>query len=76
MQQHEIIIVGDRTLTADEIDQILSGGLRLYLYGQVLYQDAFCNDRRTTFRLVSQRNPYSPGAAIRFLYCDEGNEAT
>jgi hypothetical protein len=72
---HTINFIGDRLLTEDEVDRLVPGkDLRLYLYGQVRYKDAFGKDRYTRFRM-------STGSEVRddqsrFGYCDQGNEAT
>jgi hypothetical protein len=75
-QEHQVVIIAHRTLTQEEVNRILSGvDLRLYLYGEVVYLDAFNQNRRTTFRLMTPPNT-GGGTPIPFFYCEEGNEAT
>jgi hypothetical protein len=72
---YNIKMATNRHLTQDEVDQLIPGtNLRLYLYGEVRYRDAFGKDRYTRFRMMTERDV--EGDQSRFVFCDQGNEAT
>jgi hypothetical protein len=65
----------NRTLSAQEISDILSGVRAIYLHGKIEYVDAFGKKRRTNYRL-KYNGVYPPiGGSGMLMYCDEGNEA-
>jgi len=72
---YTMTLTAGRRLSPDEVDRLTDGtDLRLYLYGGVTYKDAFGKDRYTRFRLMTRRNV--EGGQGRFVYCNQGNEAT
>jgi hypothetical protein len=74
-EAHHLTYTSVRHLTPSEVDQLIPGtDLRLYLYGEVRYRDAFKKDRYTRFRMMTEKDVQ--GGRSRFVYCDQGNEAS
>jgi hypothetical protein len=60
------------TISAEQIASIQAEANRIYVWGELLYQDAFRKDRKVTFRaMIGKRDLLSQSVT----YCVEGNEA-
>ena len=63
-----------RPLDAKTISQLKEGTeWRLYIWGEIIYRDAFNHTQFTKFRLMHGGPESQPDALI---YCEEGNDAT
>ena len=58
----------------DQIDGVLAGTMRIYVYGEVRYLDIFKNEQNTKFRFMARvlRDGSIPGLEA----CEEGNDAS
>jgi hypothetical protein len=67
-------IFDDAVPTSAEVYEFIRTGIRsLYLSGAISYRDVFNKTRTTQFRFVSRTSDFEAG---RFVFCEEGNEAT
>lgn len=64
-----------RPLTAEELDAVLRGDLRIYIYGSVSYRDTFGFQRETRFCFASTTEGRQ-GHATAIARCHLHNEAT
>jgi hypothetical protein len=84
-QPYTISSVAERRFTGAEITQIRAGSHRIYVYGEVLYRDAFFHQHWTRFcscivadsaTLVKLTNSYGPSnLKITFQIAPMGNDA-
>jgi hypothetical protein len=58
-----------RATTKEDIDNIASGKIIYYLYGQITYADIFRNAHETTFCMYLKRD------MTEFEHCDTYNDA-
>lgn len=61
----------ERALTVSEVAAIKAGAAAIYVYGELTYEDAFGQSRRTHFNMVHRKGC----AAFELLVCKAGNEA-
>ncbi|HXZ14230.1 MAG TPA: hypothetical protein VEG64_17720 [Candidatus Sulfotelmatobacter sp.] len=66
----------ERTLTPNEIADIGNGTRGIYLYGRIVYTDAFKKLRYTNFRLHYTNQPYPPVITnALFNFSEKGNDS-
>jgi hypothetical protein len=63
-----------RPLTPAEIIDIGNGSRAIYVYGKIVYSDAFKRRRFTDFRF-RYTGVFPPPQGVIFLHCEHGNEA-
>jgi len=64
----------DRPLAANEIADVANGTRAVYLYGTIVYRDAFNKKRHTNFRL-RYNGQFPPVQGVIFNFSEGGNDA-
>jgi hypothetical protein len=63
-------------ITTDDVDDVRQGAKRLYLWGEIRYEDAFQCPHNVWFRLFFRVYDNADGQTMGiWTYCDEGNDA-
>jgi hypothetical protein len=61
-------------ISTDQINAIRSGESKVFVYGKIIYRDAFRRRRETTYRLSYAGN-YPPHEGATMQFCVQGNTA-
>jgi hypothetical protein len=62
-------------LTPQEIARLRAGTGAIYVYGEILYRDAFGKEHFTRYRLMHHLISGTLGISTDLTFCEEGNEA-
>jgi hypothetical protein len=63
-------------LTAEQIAGLREGTLAIWIYGEILYRDAFRRKRTTKYRLFHNNSSGAVGVSTDLTWAEGGNDAT